>query len=273
MQHGVIGYTQWMATLGRVVNMMMWVDVSWGRRIDLDPVGFHPAPNLWERLNTAGVRTVVYQPHAVLDTPLSNMLYRGAERYGYSSVSEVHPSLLFDAGGRTLAVVYTSRVDSAAHLAGQRSQSYSRALAETGGIWERFARTLPSDTVLVRSADHGHCDIHPDGKIYLDRDLTDGMRCWGDGRVLMFLGPLRRARRIARLTGARLVDTKQLQQWLGQGPPHPALPELPNAALLAPEGTVILPHYMPSHQVGHHGGITPQELRIPLLVAETPAPS
>ena len=272
MRHGVVGYTQWMPDLGRVVNMLMWVDTVWGRRPNLDPVGFHPRPNLWERLNTAGIRTVVYQPSAILGTPLSNMLYRGAERYGYSSLSDVHPSLLFEPGGRTLAVVYTSRVDSAAHLFGQRSEPYSTALADTGAVWERFARGLPSDAVMVGSADHGHCDIYPDGKMYLDRSLTDGMRCWGDGRVLMFLGPLRRVRRIARLTGARLIKPDQLRQWLGEGPPHPALSELPNAALLAPGGTVILPQYMPSHQVGHHGGITPQELLIPLLVTHQPSP-
>ena len=71
-------------------------------------------------------------------------------------------------------------------------------------------------------------------------------------------------RRIARLTGARIVYAGQLSRWLGEGPPHPALSELPDAALLAPEGTVILPYHtpghrhMPSHQVGHHGGITPK---------------
>ena len=60
--------------------------------------------------------------------------------------------------------------------------------------------------------------------------------------------------------------------WLGGGPPHPELRDFPTAALLAPPNTAILPGGMGSHLVGHHGGITPQELLISLLVAdETPS--
>ena len=107
----------------------------------------------------------------------------------------------------------------------------------------------------------------PDGKIYLDENLTDGMQWWGDGRVLMFSGPLEPVHRIARRTGAQFVSSEQLRRWLGGGPPHPALNEFPTAALLAAPGTIILPQHLPSSTVGHHGGITPQELLIPLLVA------
>ena len=83
MQHGVIGYTQWIPTLRTVVNMLMWVDMPGGQRIDCDPAGFHPSPNLCERVGAAGVRTVIFQPAELLDTPLSNMVCRGAERHGY----------------------------------------------------------------------------------------------------------------------------------------------------------------------------------------------
>ena len=72
----------------------------------------------------------------------------------------------------------------------------------------------------------------PDGKIYLDENLTDGTQCWGDGRVLMFSGPLERVYRIARRTGAQFVSAEELHQRLGGGPPHPALNEFPTAALL-----------------------------------------
>ena len=209
MQHGVIGYTQWIPTLRTVVNMLMWVDMPQGQRIDCDPAAFHPSPNLAERVGAAGVRTVIFQPTEILDTPLSNMVCRGAERHGYSSPFDIRPPVLFGAGNRTLTVVYTTPVDTAADASGQRSQAYSTALSQTGQAWEHFKRSLPYDTTLIGSADHGHCDIPPDGKNHLDENLTDGMQCWGDGRVLMFSGPLERV----------------------------------------------------------HGGITPQELLIPLLVA------
>ena len=52
----------------------------------------------------------------------------------------------------------------------------------------------------------------------------------------------------------------------GKGKPHPELHAFPTAALLAPPDTVILPDGLGAHMVGHHGGTSPQELLIPLLV-------
>ena len=110
--------------------------------------------------------------------------------------------------------MYTTPLDTAAHASGQRSQAYSTALSQTGQAWEHFKRSLPRDTTLVGSADHGHCDIPPEGKIYLDENLTDGMQWWGDGRVLMFSAPLKQVHRIARQTGAQFVSAEELHQWL-----------------------------------------------------------
>ena len=223
MQHGVIGFTQWIPALQRVVNMLFWRDMEWDR-VDYDPTGFLPTPNLWERLGSAGVRSVIVHPSRFFhDSPLSSMLYRGAERHGYSSLSDIRPSRLLDDNGRTLVVVYLSPVDRAAHMHGQMSVEHSRALDKTGRLWERLSRSVPSDTVLVGTADHGHCDILPDARIRLDTHLTRGLDCWGDGRVLMFRGPVEQIHHIAERTGARYIDARQLREWLGGGEPHPAL--------------------------------------------------
>ena len=94
MQHGVIGFTQWIPTLQKAVNMMFWEDLE-GNPVDYDPTGFLPTPNLWERLAAADVKPVIVHPSSFFrDSPLSNMLYRGAERHGYSSLSDINPSML-----------------------------------------------------------------------------------------------------------------------------------------------------------------------------------
>jgi len=95
------------------------------------------------------------------------------------------------------------------------------------------------------------------------------MENWGDGRVLMFHGPPERIRHLACLIGAQYVGADQLRQWLSAGELHTELADFPTAALLAPSNTVILPKGMGAHLVGHHGGITPQELLIPLLIDGT----
>ena len=265
MQHGVIGFTQWIPALQRVVNMKFWEDLE-GNQVDGDPAGFLPTPNLWERLTAAGVNAVIVHPSRGLhDSPLSNMLYRGAQRHGYSSLADIDPSALLNT--RALVVVHLSPVDRAAHHHGQQSVEHRKALKETSRLWKRLTGSIPPDTALIGTADHGHCDIPHNGQTRLGTDLTQGTVYWGEGRELMFRGPTDQIRRIAEQTGALYVEPDRLREWLGGGDPNPALEEFPTAALLAPPGTVILPPHIYPHEIGHHGGITPQELLIPLIIA------
>ena len=269
LQHGVISYTQWLPSAGRVVNMLQWTSRSWVR-FDYDPTGLSSLTQSMGTPHYRGCETSrLFSPSEFRHSPFSNMLYRGAERYGYSRMNQIRPWGLLDEEKRTLLVVYLPAVDTGAHQHGQQSDEYSMALWGTGRVWDRLAGSLPSDTALVGTADHGHCDIRPGGRMTLDADLTEGMETWGDGRVVMFNGPADRVRHLAARTGAQYVGADRLRQWLGNGKPHPELGDLPTAALLAPPNTVILPDGMGAHLVGHHGGITPQEILIPLLIGQS----
>lgn len=266
-RHGVIGYRQWMPDLGKVVSLLRWTDLS-GRVVDYHTPSFLPAPNLWERLAARQARGVVVQPAAFFRTPLTGMLYRGAAMRGYSTPSEVEPAFLVSRSGRTLAMIYHHAVDVAAHEKGQRSPEYRQAITGADRLWARLARRLPPDTVMVGTSDHGHVDLPESGKIKLTRAETSGLRWWGDSRSLMLSGPSDRIRALAERTGAELVPAAHLRRWLGPGNPHPDLASrMPDALLLAPDSAGIFPKGMDTKKTGHHGGLTPAEVRIPLLVA------
>ncbi len=267
LRHGVIGYRQWFPDLGKVVSLLRWTDLS-GRHVNYHTASVLPAPNLWERLAARQVRGQIVQPAAFFDTPLSRMLYRGAEMRGYSSPLEVDPAYLTSAPKRTLAVVYYHLLDVAAHEGGQGSPAYRQAMTVASRLWERMAGRLPSDTVLVGTSDHGHFDIPPEGKIKLSRSDTEGLRWWGDSRSLMVRGPEERIEALARRTGSQIVSARTVRRWLGPGPAHPDLEQrMPDALLLAPENVGIFPKGMDTRMTGHHGGLTAAEVRIPLLVS------
>ncbi len=265
--HGVIGYRQWFPDLGKVVNLLRWTDIG-GNSVKYDTASFLPAPNLWERLSAAGVRGVIVQPAEFFDTPLSRMLYRGAEMRGYSSPWEVDPAYLVNPSRRTLAMIYHHEVDVAAHEKGQCSPEFGKAVAGADQLWARLAARLPPDTVMVGTADHGHRDIREENKLKLTRGDTKGIRWWGDSRSLMLSGPPDRIAALAERTGAEMVPKHQLRRWLGRGSPHPHLASrLPDALLLAPDHVGIFPKGMDTKKIGHHGGLTRAEAEIPLLVA------
>ena len=268
LQHGVIGYRQWMPDIQKVVSLLRWTDLS-GQHVRYDTASFLPAPNLWERLSGRRARGMIVQPAAFIDTPLTRMLYRGAEMRGYSSPLEVDPAYLFTMPKRTLAMVYYHAVDVAAHESGQPSESYRLAMAGADRLWTRLADRLPPDTVMVGTSDHGHCDIPQEGKYILEKTDTEGLRWWGDSRALMLGGPPDRISALAEKTGSWMIAARALQTWLGRGRPHPNLQDrLPDALLLARDGTAIFPKGMDTRKTGHHGGLAPVEAQIPLLVHE-----
>ncbi|MCE2526874.1 MAG: alkaline phosphatase family protein [Actinomycetia bacterium] len=268
LQHGVIGYRQWFPDLGKVLSLLHWTDLS-GRHVVYDTAAFLPAPNLWERLSARRARGVIVQPAAFFDTPLTRMLYRGAQMRGYLSPLEVDPGYLIAGSKRTLAMVYYHAVDMAAHEAGQQSQRYAQAITIANRLWARLADRLPPETVMVGSSDHGHRDIPPEGRFIFDKAETAGLRWWGDSRGLMLSGPYQRIEALAERTGSQMILPEQLRTWLGRGKPHPELESrLPDAVLLAPDNHGLFPKGMDTRKVSHHGGLTRAEARIPLMIQD-----
>jgi len=134
-------------------------------------------------------------------------------------------------------------------------------------LWARLSIRLPPDTVMVGTSDHGHCDIPEEEKFILEKTDTEGLRWWGDSRALMLSGPSDRIGALAEKTGSRMIGAPMLRTWLGRGRPHPDLEDrMPDALLLARDNTGIFPRGMDSQKVGHHGGLTPAEAQIPLLI-------
>ena len=269
LSHGVLGYLQWFPHLRQVGNLLSWRDTTTGQRLTVDPTGFLPTPNLWERLASHNVLTCVYLPQELASGSMTRMLYRGAETIPYWTSTDINPHHYTSWDHPTLIVVYTKLVDAAAHLSGQHSPQYDLAVEATDSLWARLVRRLPPDTTLIGTADHGHTDIHPDGKFRLATGALRDINWWGEYRTLMLGGPnaVEQATHIARRTGAQQLDTSRLQTWLGTGIPHPELEQrLPDATLLPPPGTAIYPYNATRRMIGHHGGATAQEMLIPLLI-------
>lgn len=267
-RHGVLGYTILLPGHPRPVNTLKWVD-SYGRTVPFDTGSLLPAPNLWERLGRAGVECFTVQPAEFAGTPLSRALYRGCEFWGVRDGGEAWWTvrrLCTRGRGRRLIMVYFHEADVAAHMFGQRSPEYGRAVRGVGAWWERMADGMPEGTALVATADHGHIDYRTERRHLISRSLVKGLQVFGDTRALYVKGP------------------GELIAALGEGLPavwHPvedliplwgpsggqARGVRPDGAFLADPGWVIVPGHMNKNLIGNHGGLHPAELRVPLLTA------
>lgn len=266
--HGLIGHLLWIPEVGRVVNTLKWVDLS-GAAIEFPTSELLPAPNLWERLDAAGIECVTVQPANFETTPTTAALYRGCQFVGVESEAEyVDRTLEAIVRPGVLVFTYVPPIDFAAHVWGQDSAEYGDAMRASASVWAGISSGLPSQAVMVGTADHGVAAIPEEGKILIRDDVYRPLDFWGDPRAVMVRGSDRLIVRLASETGAQLIERDRLIELLGPGPHHRQLSQrLPDAVLLAPDGKVLLPPGFDKRLVGYHGGLTPEEVSIPLMVS------
>ena len=263
-QHGLIAYL--LRLNGRVVNTIFWFDAA-GRAVETDYRGFLPAPNLSERLAAAGAESVVVQPPAFIDSPLDQLLYRGATiMEADNDAASVRIAVDQATRPGKLVAVYVPHVDAAAHAAGQESGLYREALLDAAAIWEAIATDLPPNAVAVGTADHGHVDVAPHNRLHLPH--VPGVTFFGDSRVVFVTGDVDAAASLAGSFPATWVSRSGMDGWWGPPPYHPDFEQRrPDGALVANEGVALLYPGSDGIMVGQHGGLTEAELRIPILVA------
>jgi hypothetical protein len=264
-RHGIIGHLLYLPAVGEVVNTLKWVTAT-GRPVLADYASMLPAPNLFERLSGAGVEAITVQPGNFMDSPLSNMLYRGCRFEPAWTIGELIEATVQLAGPGRLVLTYFPAIDVAAHVRGQTSPAYRTALAEGGRIWQQLAARLPASVGLVGTSDHGHLDYADEDKLLIREPRFDRLRFFGDPRSTYVTGPEELIIDLAASTGATEVPPPDLRELLGPPPHHPELADrLPERLLLAPRGKLLLPRPFDKRLIGYHGGLEPEEIGIPLL--------
>ena len=263
-EHGLLGYQMWLPEIGHVVNTIKWT-TPWGERIDYDQREFLPTPNLWERLVAHGIEPVTLQPWNFADSPMSRVLYRGCRFEPWNDVDEAADiaAELALVPGR-LVFLYLPHVDFAAHVGGQDSADYAAAMTIVARTWERLARRLPESTAAVGTADHGHVDVPAERRIRIPTAAHDGRRFGGDPRAVFVYGE---GESLAAELGVEWVARPEMIDWWGPGTRHPAFADrAPDGVLLPPPGWNVLHRHADDRLIGQHGGVTDEELRVPLLV-------
>jgi len=263
-QHGLIGYQLWIPQLSRVVNTIKWTTL-WGDAVDYDTAGFLPAPNLWERLSAAGVEPITVQPGDFTGTPLSRLLYRGC-RYepAYTADETVDATVQLAAEPGRLVFTYLPHVDFAAHVGGQDSAGYARAVAAVADVWQRVAARLPEGAVMLGTADHGHVDFPRQRQIRIAAADHAGRTFYGDGRAMFVRGE---GASLAERLPATWFPLEAMSGWWGPGPMHPAFAgRAPDGVLIADDGYLLLHRRSDDRLIGNHGALTDAERLIPLLV-------
>lgn len=262
-QHGLSAHLAWMGDIGEVVNTLKWVTPT-GGRIDYDYARVLPAPNLWERLSSSGIESVVIEPGAYHRSPLSQVLFRGARFEGYWNHEEIiEATIQLASVPNRLIVTYLPDVDFAGHVYGLGSSQFAESISLANSVWERLCLGLGDQVLLLGTADHGLVEFDESNKVLVRDSKYDQLRFAGDPRGLQLWGPTPLMEDLASETGGILVDPGSL---IGPDPLPTARGRLGDKVLLPPDHLVLLPRGFDKRLRCYHGGLSRAEVEIPLLV-------
>lgn len=282
-QHGLTGYTTYMADVGSVVNWLAWRSVGEGAdlRDRLVPEVVQPQPTIWERADAAGVTTTVCTFDNFADTGLTRAVLRGGRWGGtYSEGDAVARAVdAVNNGNRALTYVYVSALDLVGHMRGPDTEAWREQLSIVDRIAERLGAGVGSDTVLYITADHGMVHVPEDAKV--DFDGTLALR---EGVVALAGEP--RMRHVHTAPGAADDVRSAWQETLGAAWIVATADEAVAAGLFGPEvtptararigdviaiaagnGGVVERRKLPrlAAMPGQHGALTDDDLLVPLL--------
>src|SRR5260221_1334716 len=290
-EHGNIAYFLWLEEFAMVAQMLRWGPAAQrrGSFFDdraIDPRSYAKVPSIHKAIRDRGGRSYIVEPEIFRNEAMTRMHGSEATYVGYllPSTMGVRVRQLLDGRAEDDSPLYIyaywSGVDRVAHWYGPRGPEHAAEAALLDRDLERALGDRDTgDTLVILTADHGHASVDPTRLIDLEADteLRALLRnpIAGEPRVV-FLHTDRPAEVKAHLENVYpgtffLFDREEAiaEGLFGRG--DPALVRARVGEVLAMlsddrastvvhvDGQVVL------HR-GAHGGMTPDEMRIPVLL-------
>lgn len=266
----------------------------------VDPKQVFPRSRLYPALAAAGVHSYCFQQESYAHSSFSQTVCEGATTMAYRTVPEAIATLgeLLHNPERAYYVLYVDSIDAISHRYGPGSP---QTAAEIKALFLALEALLypaiapRQDTLLLVSADHGQIDIDPEKMIDLSQQcphLGAWIRRNAEGTPLIACGGPRNAF-VHVQAGAIAPAQAYLQAQLQDRAQVYPTDELIEQGFLGQAGDrlrarlgdlILLPHRSvtirwqpeetrnPRALLGHHGGLTRDEMEIPLLAIAPGSP-
>jgi len=286
-QHGLTGWHMYfpeIAAVGAVLPFRTRASDRPMAALGLPSARVFDQRSLFDRLPVA---SFALAPERIVNSEFNRAYTGGAERIGYRSLEHLFQALVNCLGrqsGPCFVYAYFPDFDAMAHEHGADSTAALRALQRFDGALGAF---LPAaarlDTVVAVTADHGFIDSPPRRSILLEDHaaLQEMLRlplCGERRAAYCYIKPGlaeefeayvadRLAEQVWLFASAALIE----QGWFGPGTPHPKLNERVGDYTLVAKDDWTVKDWLPGEkrhtQLGVHGGVSADEMVVPLVVA------
>ncbi len=302
-QSGVYEWNYYEPLVDEVITPLLFTYAGEKKRDSLKRSGipaeaFFPTQTFYQKLQTRGITSYVFQRESYTPSTFSDIVYKGATVFSFKRLSEALSNLaelvLADTAPITYYFLYFDKIDAICHTYGPQSRQFEETVDTFLRMMEElFYKKLSGkvgQTLLILTADHGQVEVDPRRTFYLNKhsiEIEQYLQRNQRGKLLVPAGSARdmflhvkeeRIDEAVVLLQKHLADIAEVyytEQLVAQ---HFFGSSEPSKEFLARVGNVvILPHQHETvwwyeegkfdmHFKGHHGGLTPEEMKIPLLL-------
>jgi Type I phosphodiesterase / nucleotide pyrophosphatase len=272
--HGLLGYEVLVPGEDRLVNELSWENGP-------DPFTWQPEETVFQRIAEAGVAVTRVGPRFFDGSGLTNAALRGGQfRAAESLADRVTATLaaLLEAP-RSLVYLYWGDLDKVGHVNGVASWEWGEELGAIDAELRRLVESVPADTAVTVTADHGMVDSPHALRIDVahDTELDAGVRhIGGEPRALQLYcepGAVEdvlatwRAR-VEERAWIRSRDQAVAEGWFGALAPR-NLPRIGDVIVAMCDNFAIVDSRRLRPQLlallGLHGSLTQDETAVPLI--------
>ena len=274
--HGLVGLEVLDPDRDAVFNELAWDPA-------VDPRRWQPQPTLFELLHQGGYGVVRIGPAFFDGSGLTEAVFRGgrfraAEGFAQRVDAAVAAVRAMDRG---LVYVYWGDLDKAGHVHGAASWEWTQELETVDAQARRLAGSLPADTQLLVTADHGMVDVPFERRLDIATEpaLSAGVRhVGGEPRALHLYCRTGAAPDVLAAWQERVGDGMEVvlreeavrRGWFGPVSRH-VLPRIGDVVTAAVGDIAVVDSRTARPEVlallGLHGSMTPAEREVPLLAA------
>jgi predicted AlkP superfamily pyrophosphatase or phosphodiesterase len=304
-EHGIFEWYYYEPKLDNIIAPLLHSFAGTPQRDTLKPAGakasdIYPTVNLYRPLKRQGVSSTILQHREYTPSTYSDVLFKGARAIGCKTLPEALVNLveiLSESRPPAYFFLYFDRIDAISHEYGPESaQVAAEILVFLMAMEKIFLKAVDGNhkkTLFLLTADHGQTGINPQTTIYLNRDpafagVEKFLKVNRSGELIVPAGSARdfflyikpdtldeaHDFLISRLEGR--ADVRKVAELMGEGY---------FGSVISPEfrgragDLVILPYRGQSvwwfekdrfeqRFFGHHGGLTMEEMEIPLIMWE-----
>ena len=289
-KHSVIGWFLRLQQIDAISTIISYTRTADGKALSKLGVSAQDAYPLPSRIGRTSRDAIHIMPEQLVDSAYSNYWTGGHPQVGYKpdkpqQAIQLAARHLRSGAGPTCSYIYLPQVDSAAHKLGASHEVTLNAARDLDSLLGGLAESLPSNARIALTADHGHLDAPEDKRYATDgqadeiASLCDGALT-GDPRAVYADVPPDRLPDFNDAVGRRfgedfiVLTAEEVQELelLGVGEPTVETTNRMGNILLLSAGEAIYDfreilgdERFP--MISHHGGLTPEEMRIPLVIA------